>query len=51
MKLVFVKVASLYFTSHERRRREIVITRAKHEAERSQASEGAIIQNLIQNLD
>ena len=36
--LVFVKDASLYFTnpSHERRRREIVITSAKHEAERSE---------------
>ena len=46
--LVFVKDASLYLTnhSHERRRREIVITSAKHEAERSEASttamEGAI---------
>ena len=49
-KLVFVKDASLFFTnrSHKRRRGEIVIMSAKHEAERSEAwnsttaSEGAI---------
>ena len=37
--LVFVKDASLYFTNrgHERQRREIVITSAKHEAETSAA--------------
>ena len=45
--IVFVKDASLYFTKcgHERRRREIAITSAKYEAERSEsntASEGAI---------
>ena len=42
--LVFVKDASFYFTSrgHDCRRREIVITSAKHEAERTIASEGAI---------
>ena len=36
LQLVFVKDTSLYFTSHshERQRREIVITSAKHEAER-----------------
>ena len=36
--LVFGKDASLYFTNlgHERQRREIVITSAKHEAERSE---------------
>ena len=35
--LVFVKDTSHYITSrgHERRRREIVITSVKHEAERS----------------
>ena len=49
-KLVFVKDASLYFTNggHEHRRREIVITSANHESERSEAwksstaSEGGI---------
>ena len=46
--IVFVKDASRYITSrgHERRRRDIVITSAKHEAERSEnntsTSEGAI---------
>ena len=36
--IVFVKDASLYFTirGRERRRREIVITSAKHKAERSE---------------
>ena len=39
--VVFVKDALLYFTncSHERRRREIVIMSAKHEAERNAISE------------
>ena len=43
-QLVFVKDASLYFTSrgYEHRRREIVIASAKHETERSNASEDAI---------
>ena len=41
--IVFVKDASLYFTSHEHRRHEIVVTSAKHKAECStNANEGAI---------
>ena len=45
IELVFLKDVSLYFTKrdYERRRCEIVITSAKHEAERSKpASEGSI---------
>ena len=34
-EIVFVKDASLYFTKRDHVRREIVITSAKHEAERS----------------
>ena len=53
--LVFVKDTSLYFTNHghERRSREIVITNAKHEVERSlhYCKWGRHIKNSIPSLD